>query len=482
MATLGLDGMIGSIDAVLGVDSMEARMRGRANDMERHPMYKAAMFYGFADKLWCLEELKDASPLLGNLTGHQFREKMYRLYNHFEGSMSPEDGPMPADWIAEADETLRQLRGFIADVRTNYGNGKYPDKLCTELEGRGLDAKDAGYEYSRAVRERLQKDLNDGKKTDPICADIKNATTYQDFRAIIDAMRDMQHPAFSKPFVDLEIDRALKRMGEQKQLDASPMTGDQDKDFMSIVPSMSKHAIEDCLLRACSMIERDPATKAEVVAAEYDRCKTAQKSASPISAEQQQKAEMDAAEAKRMGDILPDIKGMQAKIRREEKWWHWNSSSYKKMKAAVDEVCKLADSYDPTDRQMVQEMGEKMEKLHAAAKAYADKEAYKSKSTDLGISRKNTALFLQSITEDSRKDGPSDVRENEIRDFRISGDKTARVPKNLAELIEEERRVNISTQGQVAKTAGATHKHQHKAAQKGTELGAKSANPMTPTN
>ncbi|MCR4763448.1 MAG: hypothetical protein K5696_07940 [Lachnospiraceae bacterium] len=130
---------------------------------------------------------------------------------------------------------------------------------------------------------------------------------------------------------------------------------------------------------------------------------------------------------------------MKDKMAADNRWWHINSWKYRKMKNALSEVCRIGDTYDPRNRNSARKMREAMDKLHAAADAYAKKEVYgKQKSTDLGISRKNTALYLLEISEDSRTASPG-IDESRVADRRImSHDGTEKRPTTLKALIDEE--------------------------------------------
>ena len=135
------------------------------------------------------------------------------------------------------------------------------------------------------------------------------------------------------------------------------------------------------------------------------------------------------------------VADLYEKMLAESSGHHRDSDEYQVMKTQAGLIARLRDSYDPDDKVSVAEMETELDKLHEAARKYADKEAFKSKKTTLGIERKNTALALLAVTDPKGVEGVEKYMADSkqaVRDFRRDKkeDKKART---LQSLIDEEK-------------------------------------------
>ncbi len=134
---------------------------------------------------------------------------------------------------------------------------------------------------------------------------------------------------------------------------------------------------------------------------------------------------------------VKEVTGIYEMMKKEKSGLHINSSEYKEMREAARAVAEA--SYNPDDLQSVEDMKKKMDVLEAKTAAYARKTVWgKTKSTDLGLERKNWTLGLMSAT------NPSALRARElqgdVKDTRLSRSEKGKTPRTLSDLIDEEKK------------------------------------------
>ncbi len=109
---------------------------------------------------------------------------------------------------------------------------------------------------------------------------------------------------------------------------------------------------------------------------------------------------------------------------------HKNSPHYNEMKEALRTVCEM----DPGDPGMKHALDE----LYSKAETYAEKNAFSTKKTPLGIQRKNTALLLMNLSDPHRTQATLD-RHNGLEDLRL---KTFKKKTDFKTLMSDEMKRN----------------------------------------
>ena len=145
-------------------------------------------------------------------------------------------------------------------------------------------------------------------------------------------------------------------------------------------------------------------------------------------------------EAEKQEEAVEQIKNIQLKMKQEHSGIHINSSKYRNMRTAVDEVCKLADTpggYDPV------KMAAALKKVNEASSAYVESKVLdKTKKTGMGIARKNTALLLMQVTDPESVneivDRVEDFRLDKHNDQTVEGDGPDRKKTSLKKLMDAE--------------------------------------------
>ena len=149
---------------------------------------------------------------------------------------------------------------------------------------------------------------------------------------------------------------------------------------------------------------------------------------------------------------LRSIHDIQQKMKDGESIFHRDSDEYKQMKDSVDKLMTAAEfvgfdfetnykdprkSLRTDDRATMDMLNNAMRDVYEKSLAYANKEAFKEKSTSRGIERKNTALALIELSK------PDNVILNEhaVKDTRIDK-KDKRTAVSLDQLMKEEIKNN----------------------------------------
>lgn len=168
---------------------------------------------------------------------------------------------------------------------------------------------------------------------------------------------------------------------------------------------------------------------------------------------------------------IRSIFDIQKKMNDGESFFHRDSDEYKGMKDSVDKLINTAAAVGfnfrtnyhdtkktlPTDDRVTMDMlNNAMKEVYEKSLAYANKEAFKDKSTSRGIERKNTALALIELSK------PDNVILNEhaVKDTRIDK-KDKRTAVSLDQLMKEEiknnrdkyrREVHVAPEGRLKPT------------------------------
>ncbi len=340
-------------------------------------------------------------------TGEDLFGEMDQLYDRFM------DGSAHANWREQAQDVIfRSYQMFMGD---KFEAGGPADLFAQEYMSR----------YKTAVAE-VEADLHLSDISNPSMmsmeGDIKRATTYGEFQSIIQSFRKAAQTVegYSVEAAEEYLDKA------EEMLAASRATSARDGEYTSMLSEGDMHIMRDYLKEACVLYDRDKKLDHSVFSIAYSQ---ERKTGSAIMSKEAQAGLREKEQAQHMQEILPQIRDMQVKMQEGDAWWHRNSDEYKRMKKAVDKVCELGQDYDPHDRDKVVEMQKAMDELHDASLQYAKKEAYgKTKSTEMGVSRKNSAIFLSELTEDKRNPGKEGIDLSQIQDWRMSK-KDPKTPK-----------------------------------------------------
>ena len=126
---------------------------------------------------------------------------------------------------------------------------------------------------------------------------------------------------------------------------------------------------------------------------------------------------------------ISTLRNAYEKMESEHSFGHKNSREYEEMRSALKAVCDM----EPNDPRMQNALGE----LYTKSNAYAQKNAFSTKKTPLGIQRKNTALLLMSLSDPHQTKAVLEQRTPE--DLRL---KTFKKKTDFNSLMAEEKKRN----------------------------------------
>ena len=172
---------------------------------------------------------------------------------------------------------------------------------------------------------------------------------------------------------------------------------------------------------------------------------------------------------------VKQIDELYYKMAAEKQGWHRDSDEYRKMKEAVAAVHDAAGTYDPTDPDAKKAMEALFADLEEKAKAYADKEAYKSKSTERGVTRKNTALSILDTI-----DGGVEGNVVDLRQKKGEAKGTHRTFRDLMKAEKEATSKTYGTQAEAARKARRKKAEAEKAAKAKKADPVRKADPIAP--
>ena len=264
----------------------------------------------------------------------------------------------------------------------------------------------------------------DVKKADPIRADIKSARTYEQIGAILSGLVKIDVPDYTRKIIDGRIKEAIRLMGDRYTKALADTSSPSH-------PISGFRELPWVLESACRAMEIDPAIPDDIVSKGY----AAKKSAAIEEFLEPHDKELDD-----LAQRIADIQNIKDRMDKEGSRFFGDSTEYKNMRRAVDHVCDMAaNGMDFSNPDSIADMKRALSGLNEEAQKYADKEAYKTKSTSTGISRKNMALTLIELTS---------ARENETHvtkapaDLRHSKSDKKGNKRSFKELIDEERENN----------------------------------------
>ncbi|MCR5674297.1 MAG: hypothetical protein K6G16_01170 [Lachnospiraceae bacterium] len=349
-------------------------------------------------------------------TGDDLYVEMAELAKQFR------DGNGGEHWKANAARALRSAMEMLRQADdSDLKKGSPAERFASSF----------GEEYAlncdEILKSLLVRDTNE-HVSGGMRSDIADATTYPEFVEIMAAMQetlDSQEVGSAQLAEDFIYD-AMELLHRDRDDDLQS----EREPFRGMVTDETVQSVREALTRACVMMDHDVGIQPVQVSRSYEAIMDVKRekrdsAAKDILAEK--------AHAEHLAEVLPNIQDLQLKMKEGDTWWHINSSSYRRMKTAVDEVCRLADDYDPKSRKKAVEMQKAMDRLHEASKAYVESKVYdKKKSTEMGVSRKNTALALMELSFDQTRHWVrTDVDLNRIDDWRMKQSDTGKTRVKL---------------------------------------------------
>ncbi|MCR5676289.1 MAG: hypothetical protein K6G16_11325 [Lachnospiraceae bacterium] len=170
-------------------------------------------------------------------------------------------------------------------------------------------------------------------------------------------------------------------------------------------------------------------------------------------------------------DRLRQIDEVYAKMESEKQGRHRNSKEYQDMKNAVYAVHLAMAEYHPDDPQSRADMSRLVDRVKETSSEYARLKAYgKTKMTEMGVQRKNTALALMDIT-------GAQIQEDRVIDRRQTKAESKKTRKSLRDLLRDEHETTRTTHG--AEATQRRKQRRHAEAEKRKHMG--QSGPTAPT-
>ncbi len=331
----------------------------------------------------------------------------YRMVHDKDGNIVPE-----AAGITALKRTIQPA------FRTKEANDA--------LAGRVSKANDAtSLAHARDGARRAQQH----PRTSRVRTDIETARTPEEIFNILDACKAADPDTFDARIDQVHYLAFLGRDGAEAE--GTKVVAEDGKRVMVIDPDAADSPYErfkEELLAFCDAIDRKPADDitARTFRSQYDR-------------------EKRSASVARAGHVtvqqMEELNNLYEKMQNEQSpWYHKDSKEYKAMFRAMKEFHEQTEGLDINDPAQRVKIAALMENVYAAADKYADKEAYKDKASELGVSRKNTALAILDTINPFVGTG----KESKVSDLRISKDSAAKKPTTFRELMDMERDQNKS--------------------------------------
>ena len=342
-----------------------------------------------------------------------------------------DDGVWAPDWTEQAKSTIVGVREKYAadlgspDETTRKVAGVFFNKFM-ENRGKGISGlnHNAGVYRPTDRTKAMHKALNE-------------ATGFQQVEDIVSVLDDTNAVNFDG-FSFAPLKEELRTV---KQLLAGAKSAQAGQDYAHLVPEDTLRDVNRRLKRAVRLIDCDRNAPDDLGATFGHKLADHRAGRNEDMDEVRERRTVEMMK-ENVKDILTTYEAMEDEGSR----LFGDSKQYKEMKDAAKKVCDLQKNMDYGDRDKVRAMAAALKTLHEKAEVYADKEAYKEKKTDTGISRKNKALALLELSDINTYKVVSQRTERKfVEDMRLDGKESREVVKTArtyGELIEEEVKKN----------------------------------------